>query len=327
MKSREATRFFVDAPALKSHKKLEKSGVWPGPSGQLGGIIPSTMSSLPPEESRPDRHGWRAAAAFLGLSLGWFVAVNLLVGAVAAVLVLLDGGDLTAPIITERITRPDVLGIGSAIQGMGLVVCAAGVMKWWRYPLGEGFALRRAGGSALFAATLVGGTIGFFAGWVGLEFAELFPRLDDGHLELLRSVLVDGPLLPRIPMFVAVLVVAPLAEEWVFRGALWTFIEESFGPKVALVVTSLLFAGYHLDPIHVVGILPTAFALGVLRSASRSVWPGVLAHGINNVLGVLVLFVLEEDAELGLFTIALAFAIAMIGLIVCVRGSARQQTS
>jgi hypothetical protein len=118
-------------------------------------------------------------------------------------------------------------------------------------------------------------------------------------------------------MFVAVVLVAPIAEEWVFRGALWTFIEASFGRAGALLITSLLFALYHLDPLHVLSIIPTALFLAALRGLSGSVWPGVLAHAINNLLGVFAILVLPEDVVTRPVEAACALIVAAVGLVAC----------
>jgi membrane protease YdiL (CAAX protease family) len=182
-----------------------------------------------------------------------------------------------------------------------------------------GFALRRPSRAAWVGAICVGGSIGFFSGWTSQEVAELLPKLDSGHFDLIRSMLLDGPLLPRVPMFLAVVLVAPVAEEWVFRGALWTFIEDSFGPLVALVLTTLIFAAYHLDPLHVVGILPTALFFGALRGLSGSVWPGVIAHAVNNGLGVLAVFLLPEETVTETALAGAALVVAGLGLLLCWR--------
>jgi membrane protease YdiL (CAAX protease family) len=120
-------------------------------------------------------------------------------------------------------------------------------------------------------------------------------------------------------MFFAIVIVAPLAEEWVCRGALWTFLEDSFGPLVALLGTTLLFSAYHLDPLHVLGVIPTGLCLGVLRGASGSVWPGVLAHAANNGLAVLAILLLPEEASTTGVEAGIALLFSLLCLGVCWR--------
>jgi len=65
-----------------------------------------------------------------------------------------------------------------------------------------------------------------------------------------------------------------------------------------LVLTSLLFMAYHQDPIHVLGLAPTAFFLGWLRLVSGSIWPPMLAHFTNNALAILLTLTLSESSML-----------------------------
>jgi membrane protease YdiL (CAAX protease family) len=256
--------------------------------------------------------------------LVWLLLMNVAAGLAACGLLIFEGyeNELIAEVIMQRMARPGILGTFSALQGAGLVGCVALVLRMWGYPLGAGFAVRGARPVAWLAALGVGGSIGFFSGWVSQEIARLLPSLDGGHLDLFRTLLLDGPLLPRLPMFFAIVVVAPLAEEWVFRGALWTFLEDSFGPVVALLGTTLLFSAYHLDPLHVLGVIPTALCLGLLRGATRSVWPGVLAHAANNVLGVLAILLLPEEASTTGLAAGIALGVSLLCLLGCWRWAA-----
>jgi hypothetical protein len=78
-------------------------------------------------------------------------------------------------------------------------------------------------------------------------------------------------------------VLVPLAEELLFRGVGYGALRR-YGVAVATVASSLLFGIAH--GINVV--LPAAIVLGivtaVLYERSRSIWPGVLAHVLNNTL-------------------------------------------
>jgi membrane protease YdiL (CAAX protease family) len=267
----------------------------------------------------PVRSGGKAALAFFGLSMVLLLVINVLAGLAACVLLLFEGNQLVLEVITQRMARPDILGTFSALQGAGLVGCAALVLRMWGYPLFVGFAFRRANWAAWSAALGVGASIGFFSGWTSQELVELIPGFDTGHFDFIRALLLDGPLLPRLPMFLAVVVVAPLAEEWVFRGAVWTFLEDSFGPLGALLGTTVLFSAYHLDPLHIVGILPTALFLGALRGLSGSVWPGVVAHAVNNALGVFAICVLSEETLTSTSQAGGALLVAGGALAVCLR--------
>ena len=81
-------------------------------------------------------------------------------------------------------------------------------------------------------------------------------------------------------------VLAPLAEETVFRGLLYGWMETRWGATVAWAASSLLFAAAHAEPAHVLLVLPLGLWFGFLRWRSGSLWPSLVAHVVNNGMAV-----------------------------------------
>jgi membrane protease YdiL (CAAX protease family) len=103
---------------------------------------------------------------------------------------------------------------------------------------------------------------------------------DEWQPEHARAFLLNG---------VLVSTVVPFAEELFFRG-LGVRALQFFGGMSAVVITGLVFGFSHgvlgaLPPLVLFGI-----ALGWVRLRSGSVWPGVLAHGFFNAVGILVVY-------------------------------------
>ena len=90
-----------------------------------------------------------------------------------------------------------------------------------------------------------------------------------------------------LPSFVAFALLAPLVEELVFRGLFYGWIESRWGSMVALVVSSLAFAGAHYEPAHIILVLPLGFLFGWLRRRTNSLLPSLVAHIANNGFAVL----------------------------------------
>lgn len=102
-------------------------------------------------------------------------------------------------------------------------------------------------------------------------------------------------------VFGALVVLAPLAEEILFRGFLYT----EFRRKANLVVSSLLvsvfFAGFHLQlgsghPPLWSGFVDTfvlSLVLCYVREKTGSIWYGVGIHSLKNFLAFLLIFVLH----------------------------------
>ena len=108
---------------------------------------------------------------------------------------------------------------------------------------------------------------------------------------LLYSVFFDngfGP--PQLLVFFIIMTILPILEEWLFRGFLWRWVSKIFSSKYTLVITSLVFALAHWEPLHVLGLLPLSFFLGWLRMKTDELGPSIVAHMTNNLVACLFIF-------------------------------------
>ncbi len=216
--------------------------------------------------------------------------------AIPTVVYMLTSGEI---LIEEASDLPGlVVGIGSLIQNALFMGGAVGFALLYplsggrllSLPFGEvsarlahGIALRR---SSLWwwGASFIGGlTIGLLSSRVA-HWLQVFNFPSFGGLEFISELLTDGDPVARAVFLFCVVIGAPIAEELLFRGYLWRILEGLAPPPAILAITTLAFAAVHMDPTHVVGLLPTALLLGLLRWHSGSILPCILAHLINNFL-------------------------------------------
>jgi membrane protease YdiL (CAAX protease family) len=99
--------------------------------------------------------------------------------------------------------------------------------------------------------------------------------------------LFDRPPMERAILSVLAGTLAPLVEELTFRGYLLTSLRTRHGPPAAIALSALFFAIIHLDPVRFAPVLFLGALFGWLAWRSGSIWPAVVAHAINNGLGVL----------------------------------------
>ncbi len=85
---------------------------------------------------------------------------------------------------------------------------------------------------------------------------------------------------------------APLVEELVFRGLVWGWLTGRWGVRVAIPVSSGLFALAHVEPLHVALVFPIGLLLGWLRWRTGSIWPPIAAHVANNAFAVIATWAL-----------------------------------
>lgn len=165
------------------------------------------------------------------------------------------------------------------ISGLVALVIAVSPMGWRALPA-LGFRPAR-------FWTIVFGTVGALV--VSVAASQL------GEPEGVKQAM-DVARTPRL--FVASLAVmallAPLAEEAVFRGLLYGWVAGRWGTTIAWFVSSILFAAAHVEPAHVLLVLPLGLWFGWLRQRTDSLWPSLVAHIVNNGLAVVAAAVIDK---------------------------------
>jgi membrane protease YdiL (CAAX protease family) len=104
-----------------------------------------------------------------------------------------------------------------------------------------------------------------------------------------QFTLYSGPL-SHAALGVHLLFAAPICEEIIFRGLIqgW-LLRRGIVPWMAIIGTALLFAAGHLDPSNLESYFLSGLVLGCLAYRTRSLLPGMLWHGIFNLLALLAL--------------------------------------
>ena len=101
-----------------------------------------------------------------------------------------------------------------------------------------------------------------------------------------KDILGTG--LQKLVTVVAIVAWGPFAEELFFRGFILAALVGPLGPLRAAAVSSALFAAAHLS----VGAAVPAFVAGLLLAwlylRTRSIWPPVTAHALQNFIAVSV---------------------------------------
>ena len=156
-------------------------------------------------------------------------------------------------------------------------------------------------------------------GWMQWRVRPLFSALRDavtGWLMVTPVVMLTGWLLVRLvgdpggsnPLLELVLgsrdplalgllaltavVLAPLFEETIFRGALLPVLATKLGPLPGVLLSGLLFAMAHISVGELAPLTVLGVGLGLARLRSGRLWPSVLMHGLWNAVTFLNLLLL-----------------------------------
>jgi membrane protease YdiL (CAAX protease family) len=84
-------------------------------------------------------------------------------------------------------------------------------------------------------------------------------------------------------------VLAPVAEEFIFRGMLYPFIKQLGFPKIAWIGVSLLFALVHVAPADFVPLFVLALALTWLYDKTDTLLAPIFAHALFNATGLVLI--------------------------------------
>ncbi len=221
-------------------------------------------------------------------SPGWpaWTAPIALVGGLALALV---GGlvvDLPALALGAKITSshtpPGVTIADTIVQDIGFVLAAVycahiggRAVRSWQ------FGLRRPGAgwrsaSGMILALLVA-FIALSAFWAALSHPP-----EEKLLETLGTNEGTGLLLASAAL---TCVVAPICEELLFRGFIFTALRNWRGTLPAALITGLVFGGVHAGSAPALDLVPLAalgFGLCLLYRYSGSLYPCMIAHSLNN---------------------------------------------
>ena len=120
----------------------------------------------------------------------------------------------------------------------------------------------------------------------------------------LTAIALDAPQsgLSMAARFAVIVVLSAVLEEVYLRGALFTVHEESVGTSACLIFSGLAFAMLHGSMMNFAGPFLAGIAYAYLTYISGSVWPAVLAHDVNNLYYVFVLWITDTYAAFGIWS-------------------------
>lgn len=112
-------------------------------------------------------------------------------------------------------------------------------------------------------------------------------------------------------------VIAPIGEEFLFRGFIFTALRNWRGPWTAAVVSGLLFGLVHVGSAPLLDLVPLAvlgFGLCVLYRQTGSLYPCIAVHSLNNSLAFGQLAKWNWQWQIPLLAVASLALIALLAL-------------
>lgn len=117
-----------------------------------------------------------------------------------------------------------------------------------------------------------------------------------------------------VPLALMIGATPAICEEILFRGYIQTRLTRTWHPLLGIIIASLLFAGFHMDLVHIVAVLPIGVYLGWVSWRSGSIIPAMIGHFINNTISVVAVVLAPEGETDTLALPAVLVSLAILGL-------------
>lgn len=93
--------------------------------------------------------------------------------------------------------------------------------------------------------------------------------------------------------FIALVIIAPIAEEVLFRGYLYGKLRSHASVLAATLLTSALFGAVHMQWNVAIDTFILSLAMCYLRELTGTIWAGTLVHMIKNGLAFTLIFIVQ----------------------------------
>lgn len=183
-------------------------------------------------------------------------------------------------------------GAASPVQGVLIVQGAlVALAALWVYRGGYDPAVAF-GWKAASARAWLGAFLAVAGGWVlTIQLATLqhmFFPFPEEMLEQFRDLFAGLDDLPFWQGIVLIAVLPAVVEEHLCRGLMLRGLEDKSGNWRGIVVVALIFAILHLNPYRLLPTFGLGLLLGYIAIQTRSIFPAILGHFINNAASVTV---------------------------------------
>lgn len=259
--------------------------------------IPTVVSPeiIPPKPKKP--RVWTAILVpFIAIAGSVVTATIVLIAGIFALGITMDPYNMDG-VLQQVFEHP--LGIWLVVLPGQLSFLAAGVLAAMLSPVPTGWRLRLGMGKLpvwtwivfLVATPIVGVSTTLVINALDIEPSE--------QLKMLEGLMTASTGMGFVVLVFLVAVVPGFVEELLFRGYMQSRLLQRWHPLAAILLSALVFAVAHVDPLHVCAVFPLGIWMGVVAYRAQSIWPAILCHFGNNLLSVIANQFEYDSLELG----------------------------
>ncbi|MDP2724402.1 MAG: type II CAAX endopeptidase family protein [Bacteroidales bacterium] len=102
--------------------------------------------------------------------------------------------------------------------------------------------------------------------------------------EFMKKIFLELANQNGIFSFVAIVIVAPILEELIFRGIILNGLLRKYSPAKSIIISSILFGIVHLNPWQFIGALIIGLFSGWIYYKTRKLTLAIMIHFVNNLI-------------------------------------------
>jgi len=139
--------------------------------------------------------------------------------------------------------------------------------------------------------------IGWYLQKISIEILQHIPRhpIKAEEQEAVQALRIASSVFDRIALGVVTVLLAPAAEELLFRGILYPAIKQRGMPVVAIIVTSILFGVMHLNVVTFIPLFVLSLFQILLYEKTDNLLAPITTHALFNAVNFFLLYVTQKQ--------------------------------
>ena len=110
-------------------------------------------------------------------------------------------------------------------------------------------------------------------------------------------------------------IIVPFAEEFLFRGVLYSTLNKRISIKWTIIIQGVLFGIYHGNLIQGAYATLLGILFGYVTYKTKSLWPAVIMHMVNNTIATIIPYIVSENFGGNIVNILFA-VVGTIGVVI-----------
>ena len=130
--------------------------------------------------------------------------------------------------------------------------------------------------------------------WLSFILMENHLPVKPEEQEAVQTLRAAASWLDRLSLGTVTILLAPIGEETLFRGILYPWIKQAGFPRLALWISSVLFALVHVNLMIFLPLLVLAIILTILYERTDNLLAPITAHALFNAMNFVMLYLSEQ---------------------------------